>query len=81
MPRVQLFATDLDQEAIEQARQGVYHDNIAADVSQERLERFFVKTEGFYTVKKDLREMIVFAQHNLIKMRHLPGSTCFAAAT
>ncbi|MFD2147375.1 CheR family methyltransferase [Mucilaginibacter antarcticus] len=67
MPRIQLFATDLDQEAIEHARQGMYHGNIATDVSPERLERFFIKTEGYYTVKKDLREMIVFAQHNLIK--------------
>jgi len=67
VPKIQIFATDLDPEAIEQARQGNYHDNIAADVSPERLERFFVKLDHGYTVKKDLREMIVFAQHNLIK--------------
>jgi two-component system, chemotaxis family, CheB/CheR fusion protein len=66
-PKVQLFATDLDPEAIEHARQGIYHDNIAVDVSIERLDRFFVKSEGCYHVRKDLREMIVFAQHNLIK--------------
>ena len=67
LPKIQIFATDLDLEAIEQARQGNYHENIAADVSPDRLERFFVKSEQGYTVKKDLREMIVFAQHNLIK--------------
>jgi two-component system CheB/CheR fusion protein len=67
LPKIQLFATDLDPEAIEQARQGSYHTNIAADVSPERLERFFVKAENCFVVKKDLREMIVFAQHNLIK--------------
>jgi two-component system CheB/CheR fusion protein len=67
VPRIQLFATDLDAEAIEHARTGSYHGNIVADVTEERLERFFVKKDGGYTVKKDLREMIVFAQHNLIK--------------
>jgi two-component system CheB/CheR fusion protein len=67
VPRIQLFATDLDAEAIEHARSGSYHGNIVADITDERLERFFVKKDGGYTVKKDLREMIVFAQHNLIK--------------
>jgi len=67
LPKIQIFATDLDPEAIEQARQGNYFGNIAADVSVERLERFFVKNDNGYTVRKDLREMIVFAQHNLIK--------------
>lgn len=66
-PRVQIFATDLDIEAIEHARQGIYYENIVADVSPERLERFFVKKDDTYSVKKELREMIVFAQHNLIK--------------
>lgn len=66
-PKVQIFATDLDMEAIEHARLGVYFENIVADVSPERLERFFVKKEEVYSVKKELREMIVFAQHNLIK--------------
>src|SRR3569833_3085915 len=67
LPKVQLFATDLDAEAIEQARLGMNRENIAADKSPTRLEQFFVKNDNGYTVKKDLREMIVFAQHNLIK--------------
>ncbi|MBS1533310.1 MAG: PAS domain-containing protein [Bacteroidetes bacterium] len=67
LPKVQIFATDLDADAIEQARQGIYLDNIAADVSPERLERFFTKKDDHYLVKKELREMIVFAQHNIIK--------------
>jgi two-component system CheB/CheR fusion protein len=67
LPKVQIFATDLDAEAIEQARQGIYLDNIIADVSIERLERFFTKKDDRYVVKKELREMIVFAQHNIIK--------------
>jgi two-component system, chemotaxis family, CheB/CheR fusion protein len=67
IPRVQIFATDLDIDAIEHARTGVYHENIVADVSPERIERFFIKNEHHFTVKKELREMIIFAQHNLIK--------------
>lgn len=66
-PKVQIFATDLDMEAIEHARLGIYYDNIVADVSPERLDRFFIKKDDTYSVKKELREMIVFAQHNLIK--------------
>jgi two-component system, chemotaxis family, CheB/CheR fusion protein len=67
LPRVQIFATDIDAEAIENARQGTYLGNIVADVGQERLNKYFIKTNDTYTVKKELREMIVFAQHNLIK--------------
>jgi two-component system CheB/CheR fusion protein len=67
LPKVQIFATDLDIDAIEFARTGSYHGNIVADVSEERIARFFVKKDDYYQVKKDLREMIVFAQHNLIK--------------
>jgi two-component system CheB/CheR fusion protein len=67
MPKVQIFATDLDIDAIEFARTGLYHGNIVADVSEDRIERFFVKKNDSYQVKKELREMIVFAQHNLIK--------------
>lgn len=66
-PKVQIFATDLDANAIEQARAGFYFSNISSEVSPERLERFFVKKNNGYVVKKEIREMIVFAQHNLIK--------------
>lgn len=66
-PKVQIFATDLDINAIEHARTGFYFSNIVSEVSQARLERFFVKKNNGYVVKKELREMIVFAQHNLIK--------------
>lgn len=65
--KVQMFATDLDANAIEHARAGFYFSNIASEISQERLSRFFVKKNNGYVVKKELREMIVFAQHNLIK--------------
>ena len=67
IPKVQIFATDLDMDAIEFARAGIYHGNIVADVSEARIERFFIKKNDCYQVKKELREMIVFAQHNIIK--------------
>jgi two-component system CheB/CheR fusion protein len=66
-PRVQIFATDLDANAIEHARAGYYYGNIVAEVSPARLERFFVKKDEGYVVKKEVREVVVFAQHNLIK--------------
>jgi two-component system CheB/CheR fusion protein len=64
---VQVFATDIDADAIERARQGVYPDSIIADVSAERLKTFFVKEENAYRVKKQIRETVVFAMQNLVK--------------
>jgi two-component system CheB/CheR fusion protein len=63
---VQIFATDLDRDAIDKARQGVFPANIAADVSAERLKRFFTKEGHGYRVRKEIREKIIFAQQNLI---------------
>ena len=65
--KVQLYATDLDDDAIAVARAGVYPPNIAADVAPERLRRFFVKDDAGYRVKKEIREMVVFAIQNVIK--------------
>jgi two-component system, chemotaxis family, CheB/CheR fusion protein len=65
--KVQIFATDIDGDAIETARQGFYLENIVADVSKERVDKYFVKKNDGYQVKKELRELIIFAQHNLIK--------------
>jgi len=62
---LQIFATDLDSDAIDKARQGFYPPNIAADVSPERLARFFIEEPGGYRVRKDIREMVVFAPHNV----------------
>ncbi|HEX9078530.1 MAG TPA: chemotaxis protein CheB, partial [Desulfuromonadaceae bacterium] len=64
---LQIFATDLDPDAIDKARQGVYTANIAADVSPERLSRFFVPEEDGFRVGKEIREKVVFATQNLIK--------------
>ncbi len=66
MRTLQIFATDLSAAVLEKARHGLYADDIAQDVSPERLRRFFVKETGGYRVCKPLREMVVFAQHNLI---------------
>ena len=63
--KVQIFATDIDKEAIDKARQGVYPANIAADLSPERLEHFFSKEDNKYQINKDIREMVVFAPHNV----------------
>ena len=64
---LQIFATDLDKDAIDKARAGVYPPNIGADVSEERLREFFVTEEnGDYRVRKDIREMVIFAPQNLV---------------
>lgn len=60
-PRVQIFASDLDESSINTARAGLYSQGIAMDVSPERLERYFVPEDGHYRVRKQIREMVVFA--------------------
>jgi two-component system, chemotaxis family, CheB/CheR fusion protein len=62
---IQIFATDLDPAAIDRARLGEYPESIASDVSEERLERFFVKSEHAYKIKKVIRDMIVYAVQNV----------------
>jgi two-component system, chemotaxis family, CheB/CheR fusion protein len=62
----QIFATDISEVSLEKARAGVYPENIALDVSPERLRRFFVKTNGKYQVSKAIRDMCVFARQNLV---------------
>ncbi|MEI7843837.1 MAG: CheR family methyltransferase, partial [Gallionellaceae bacterium] len=65
--KVQIYATDLDEDAINTARSGSYPANIEQDVSPERLRQFFTKSDHRYKVKKDLREMVVFAVQSVIK--------------
>lgn len=65
--KIQIFATDLDPSAIDKARAGIYLDNISGDVSLKRLERYFIHQNNHYIVKKEVRERIIFAQHNIIK--------------
>jgi two-component system CheB/CheR fusion protein len=64
---VQIFATDIDEAAIEAARKGVYPASIAGDVSKERLRQFFIKEEGVYKIKKQIRDMVVFSLQSVIK--------------
>ncbi|MDP1633564.1 MAG: chemotaxis protein CheB, partial [Gallionellaceae bacterium] len=63
---LQIFATDLDPDAIAKARQGFYPANIAADVAPQRLKRFFVEDGNGYRVCKEVREMVVFAAQNVV---------------
>ncbi|MEH2068436.1 MAG: chemotaxis protein CheB [Nostoc sp.] len=65
-PPVLIFATDINEVAIEKARSGIYKPSQLADVSQQRLERFFIKVEGGYQVSQPVRELCVFARQNLI---------------
>ncbi len=66
-PEIQIFATDIDEAAIALAREGRYTENITADVSPERLKLFFNQEQGFYRIKKDIRDMVLFAVHNLLR--------------
>jgi two-component system CheB/CheR fusion protein len=66
-PSLQIFATDLDEDAIRQARDGVYPAAIGADVSEERLRRFFTKDHRGYRVRSEVRETVLFAIHDLLK--------------
>jgi two-component system CheB/CheR fusion protein len=63
---LQVFATDLDRDAIRKARAGIFPANIVADVSPERLNRFFVQLDHSYQVAKPVRETVIFAPQNLI---------------
>jgi two-component system CheB/CheR fusion protein len=79
MPGIQVFATDIDEWAINKAREGFYTLNDAADVSPERLRRFFIQEKAGYRVRQELREMVLFAAHNVIKdppFSHLDLITC-----
>jgi len=63
---IQFFGTDVSESSIAKARAGSYPENITADVSPERLRRFFTKVEGRYRVTKNIRDMCIFAQHNIL---------------
>ncbi|MBE9063714.1 chemotaxis protein CheB [cf. Phormidesmis sp. LEGE 11477] len=64
--QVQIFATDIDEQALEKARHARYPESIAEQITPERLERFFLNQDGLYQVSKSLREMCIFSQHSLI---------------
>lgn len=64
--KVQVFATDLDERAIAIARSGSYSEAIVTDVPPSRLRQFFVKEDQHYRVRKEVREKVLFARHNLL---------------
>ncbi len=64
---VKIFATDIDTHAVEFARRGVYPGNIAADVPPKLLEKYFTPRGVEYVVRQDLREMVVFAHHDILR--------------
>jgi two-component system, chemotaxis family, CheB/CheR fusion protein len=66
-PSVQVFATDLDEAAIGVARDGQYSEADVVDVSPERLQRFFQRDKRGYRVRRELRDIVLFAHHNVIQ--------------
>ena len=78
-PKIQIFATDIDEQAITEAREGLYSINDLADVSPERLRRFFTKEGDGYRIRREVREMVLFANHNFLKdppFSHLDLVSC-----
>ncbi|TFW18487.1 chemotaxis protein CheB [Duganella callida] len=63
---LQIFATDLDDDAVDQARQGLFGADIASDLPADLLQRYFMPAEKGYRVRKDVRNMIIFARQNVI---------------
>jgi two-component system CheB/CheR fusion protein len=64
---VQIFATDLSEKCIEKARIGIYMENINKHVSDERLKKYFSKIEGGYRIGKQVRDLCIFARHDLTR--------------
>jgi two-component system, chemotaxis family, CheB/CheR fusion protein len=66
-PQIQVFASDLDENSIQQAREGLYPTAIEADVSIERLGRFFTREGDYYRVKRELRDSVLFTNHSVLR--------------
>ncbi|HET9906988.1 MAG TPA: CheR family methyltransferase, partial [Anaerolineales bacterium] len=64
---LQVFASDLDERSISRAREGLYPAAIEADLSPERLERFFTREGEYYHVKRELRDIVLFTNHNIMR--------------
>ena len=62
---IQVFGTDLSETAVQKARTGIYKENIAVDVSPERVRRFFNKADGGYQISKSIRDLCIFARQNV----------------
>jgi len=66
-PHIQVFATDISELALRRAREGLYSESIELDVTSTRLARFFLRDQGGYRVRHELRELVLFAPQNLLK--------------
>lgn len=66
LPDVKIFATDIDPEAIEFASAGIYSDSSMSDIDPHIVSRYFTKEDNLYKVKRNIRETIIFAKHNII---------------
>ena len=66
-PKLQIFATDIDEGSLAVARYGNYPNALLQGVSQRRLDRFFSKQEGAYTVAKEIRDFCIFSTHSVIR--------------
>ncbi len=77
--RIQVFGTDIDEASIQHARRGIYPPNIALDVSPERLQRFFTKSENGYHISRNIRDMVVLSVQNVTRdapFSHLDLVSC-----
>ena len=66
-PHFQIFASDLDERSVSRAREGVYPSAIEADVAPERLERFFTREGDHYHIKSEIRDRVLFTNHNILR--------------
>jgi two-component system, chemotaxis family, CheB/CheR fusion protein len=66
-PSLQIFATDINDEALDRARAGAYPESALTGVSNVRLKRFFSSVDGSFRIHKAIRELCVFARHNIVK--------------
>lgn len=78
-PKIQIFATDIDEAALAKGREGLYTLNDVADVSPERLRQYFNKEGDCYRIRREIRETVMFALHNFLKdppFSHLDLISC-----
>ncbi|PID62589.1 MAG: chemotaxis protein CheR [Ignavibacteriae bacterium] len=71
--QVKIFATDVDQDAIIKAGNGTYTDSIVSDIDEEILNKYFIKQDNTFKITRTIREMVVFAKHNLVKDPPFPN--------
>ena len=65
-PKIQIFASDVDEDVIAEAREGIFTEAVISDVSETRLRTYFTKEDDDYRIRKSIREMILFAPHNIL---------------